>query len=117
MAAVVATNWRPMGKNTLVGFCDLEIPHWKLQIKGVMWHRRASDGREWISFPGREYIDKDGSKKYVDIVVWSDRDVHFRFQRAALEAVHAIAGGPQEPAPHGATGGATAPAESDDFPL
>jgi hypothetical protein len=89
---VVASNFRPIGKNTLIGSCDLTIPAWKARWKGCLWHRRGD--KEWIAFGAREWTDRNGTKQYADLFEFTDRVVHDRFQRAALDAVHAIACGP-----------------------
>lgn len=86
--ALVASNLRRIGKNTLVGTVDLEVPAWRIRFKGCLWHRKG--GKEWIAFPSREWL-RDGQRHFADLVQFTDRTVHDRFQEAALAAVHAIA--------------------------
>lgn len=86
-AAIVASNLRRIGKNTLIGSVDLEIPAWRLRFKGCLWHRKGD--KEWIAFPAKEWL-KDGERRFNDIIEFSDRSIHDRFQAAALAAVHGL---------------------------
>ena len=88
-AAIIATNFRRIGKGTLLASVDLEITGWKLLLKECLWHQK--DSREWIQFPRREYNDREGNRKFTDIISFTDRTVSGRFQAAALKAVHEIA--------------------------
>jgi hypothetical protein len=88
---VVASNLRHIGKNTLVGSVDLEVPAWRIRFKGCLWHRKGE--REWVNFPGREWHDGGGERRFADLIELTDRSVHQRFQAAAIAAIHAIAGG------------------------
>lgn len=91
-ASIIASNFRAINKGPLVGSVDLEVVGWKLSFKECLWFRRESE--EWISFFAREFTDRKGTKKRVEIITFTDDAVRARFQRAALDAVHAIVGGP-----------------------
>ena len=80
---VILSNYRPVGKNTLVGVCDIEIPHWHLRIRGCLYHRK--NDKEWVDFPSREWIDqRDGNRKYADLITAD------RFQAAVLPATREL---------------------------
>lgn len=87
--AIIASNFRWIRKNTLLATVDLEIPAWRLEFRGCLWHQKGES--EWLAFPGREWIDSSGARQFSDIIRFSDRAVRDRFQTAALAAVHAIA--------------------------
>jgi hypothetical protein len=88
-AAVVATNYRPIGKNTLVASVDLTVPRWRLTFRGCLLHRKGT--KEWIAFGAREWVDRSGNKQYADLIQFTDRATFDRFQIAALAAVNAVA--------------------------
>jgi hypothetical protein len=94
---MIASNWRAFPKNTLIGFVDLTFDDSGLTIKECALHQR--DGKEWISFPGKPLLDKDGraqiiaetkKPRYVNIIECADIEKRTAFQRAALEAVHRL---------------------------
>ena len=84
-------SFRPSQKNTLRGFADLELTRVGLVLHDCTWHPHPN-GREWISFPAREWIAQDGTKKYADLGGFDHRDDALWFQRAALDGIHQIAG-------------------------
>jgi len=80
-----------IGKNTLICSFDLTVTKWRFVFHGCMLHRKGS--REWIAFPAREWIDREGNRKFAalgDFV--NNRDARL-FRKAALEAVHRLVGG------------------------
>jgi hypothetical protein len=81
---LIASNLRRIDKNTLIGVVDLEVPAWRLKFKGCLWHRKRD--KEWLHFPGREWIDRQGNQQFADLVELTDRDIRDRFQSAALRA-------------------------------
>jgi hypothetical protein len=88
---IIASNLKRIGKNTLIGTVDLTVPRWRITFRSCLWHRRGD--KEWIAFGAREWTDRSGSRQFADLIQFTDRNVHDRFQTAALDAVHAIAGG------------------------
>jgi hypothetical protein len=87
---VVARNYRPVGKNSLVGIVDLEIPKWHLVFRGCLWFRKGD--REWLNLPTQEWIDpRNGERRFANIVEFNDRPTFERFQSTALVAVRTLA--------------------------
>lgn len=86
---IVASNFRWVRKNTLQASVDLTVPAWRIKFRGCLWHQKGD--RQWIAFGAREYFDQAGARQFADLIQFTDRDVHDRFQAAALTAVHAIA--------------------------
>jgi hypothetical protein len=91
---VVASNFRRIAKNTLVGTVDIEVPAWRLKFKGCLWHQKGD--KEWLAFPSREWT-QEGTRHFADLIEITDRSIRDRFQRAALAAVHAIAKQGEDP--------------------
>ena len=87
--SIIASNFKPIGKNTLVGCVDLTITRWRFVFRGCLWHRDGE--REWINFPAKEWIDQAGSRKFSSLGEFVHRDDARRFQDAALAAVHELA--------------------------
>jgi hypothetical protein len=69
---------------------DLPVPKWHLVIRGALWSQKG--GHEWVAFPAAEWSDRNGTRKFSNIIEFTDRETAGQFQGAALAAVHAIAG-------------------------
>jgi hypothetical protein len=87
--AIVASNYRPIGKNTLVASVDLTIRKWGFVFRGCLWHRRGE--HEWINFPAKELIDQAGTRKFSNLGEFINHEDARQFQGAALAAVHELA--------------------------
>lgn len=86
---VVAANYKPIGKATLVGSVDLTVAAWRITFRGCLWHRKGE--REWINFAAASWTDEAGQRHFVNIIEFTDEIVKTRFQTAALAAVRALA--------------------------
>ncbi len=90
-------SYTPIGKNSLVGKCDLHISELRLTVRGVLI--LESHGQRWASLPSPAMLDKngvalrgdDGRIKYANIFTFDTRDVRDAFSRAAIDAVLAFA--------------------------
>jgi len=81
--------FRPYQKNTLRGFVDLELVHTGIVIHDCCWHQHEN-GSEWVSFPSRSYVDKNGATQWQALIEFAsganeERDA---FRKQALEAIH-----------------------------
>jgi hypothetical protein len=83
--------WRPVRKNTLLGFGSIELPN-GLQIDDIAVHVRG--GKAWVSFPARPMLDadgrqvmRDGRPQYISMMRWQSRDLADRFSAALVELV------------------------------
>jgi hypothetical protein len=93
------SNPRRIRKGTLVGAFDLEMPS-GLKIIGAMLFEK--DGKRWVNFPSKEWIDKEGNKKYLPLLEFTLREVSDRFQAAVLPLAEAALGvGTEAPKPAG----------------
>ena len=48
---VTCTEFRPLGRNTLTGFCNVSIAELKLEIKDIAVHEKA--GKCWAQLPAK----------------------------------------------------------------
>jgi hypothetical protein len=85
---IAARNWRPLEKNTLRGFVDLELPDPGLVIRSVCLHAKA--GSRWVAMPARPWIDESGTRQWTQIVEFANPDARRAFQAAALRAIDEI---------------------------
>ena len=89
VSPIAASNYRPIGKNTVVGSVDITITKWRFVFRGCLWHRNGE--HEWTNFPAKEWIDQAGSRRFSNLGEFVHRDDARRFQDAALAAVHELA--------------------------
>jgi hypothetical protein len=91
---IVVLDWRPIEKNTLVGFAKVKIVAWSLVIDGVAIHKK--EGREWAQLPARPQLDKDGNAlredsgkiKYAKILEVDDKRIAWALSDAIVAAVN-----------------------------
>jgi hypothetical protein len=89
---VVLLEWKPVRRNTLVGFARVRLGR-SLIISDITVHVRY--GRRWAAMPARPQIDRDGTVlrddggkiKYAKILEWSDRDTAGSFSETVCSAV------------------------------
>jgi hypothetical protein len=84
-APIIASSLRWIRKGTLQAAADIEICRWRLKIRGGMWHSRGAN--HWFAFPGREWVDRDGTRQFAPLLEFTDRCVELRFKAAALAAI------------------------------
>lgn len=65
------------------------MPKWHLKFPWCMWHEK--NGKQWIRFSNREWTDRQGTKKYENLVEFN-RETAPGFQAVALAAVKVLAG-------------------------
>jgi hypothetical protein len=82
--------FRPYQKNTLQGFADLQFVRTGIIVKECCLHRKGE--RYWISFPARQYENKDGGKAWAAMVEFAEDAGQAReqFQKQAVAAVLAV---------------------------
>jgi len=98
---ITASDWRPVVKNSLQGFCVLELSPSGLVLRDCALHAR--DGKRWVSLPAKAQIDAEGRQRkdsnsgkplWSPVVEIRGKDQRERFQRAALLAIDALRGRP-----------------------
>lgn len=89
---LVVHSWKAVVKNTLCGFCTVELPN-GLYIEDISIHQK--NGRYWASLPSVPQLEngqqrfKDGKAQYKNILHWRDRDLADRFGEALISAIRA----------------------------
>ena len=89
---IQCVRFRPHRRNTLRGFCDLELVRTGIIISDCTWHRHAN-GKEWVGFPARPYTDKNGESQWQALIEFAPgaKQAREQFQVQALAAIHAVA--------------------------
>ena len=77
------TGFRDYSKNTLVGFCDLELIDAGVVIKDALYHEKT--GAAWFGMPAR----KDQQGEWRPMVTFSSKRHREAFQDAARRALEA----------------------------
>jgi hypothetical protein len=85
MPKIECTKFKYLGKGPLVGFADLYVPHFGLEIYGCAVFQ--SDGRKWLNFPSRESVDNEGKKKFFSHMRFRERKSMDNFSIQALAVV------------------------------
>jgi len=92
---VVILDWRPMKRNSLLGFAKIQLGALKISDVTV----NTNSGRLWAGLPSKPMIDREGAAmrndagkiRYVPILEWDNKNTGDRFSDsvvAALEAAH-----------------------------
>lgn len=82
--------WRRFSKNTLEGFCSVELPS-GLILHGLTVHRKES--ARWIGLPGKPFAKQDGSTSWAPVIEIKDRGIADRIRDAVLAALDEHLGG------------------------
>jgi hypothetical protein len=90
-------NFKPLRKNTLVGFAEILIEDIGLRVKGLSIHEKGRS--RWASLPAKPQTSKDGmvikdaggKAQYVHILEFDSRERSDGFSAAVITAVLAIA--------------------------
>jgi hypothetical protein len=91
MTGFVISNAKPIRKNSLIGFFDLQMPS-GLIVRGAMLFEKS--GKRWVSFPSEKFVKRDGTVVYTTIIEFVDRATSDRFQAAVTPlAEGALLGG------------------------
>lgn len=84
--------WKPLVKNSLRGFADVELPN-GLQIREIPVFT-SSPGRCWAALPGRPQIvdgrqktGPDGKPKYTPIMEWRSRELSDAFSAKLIALI------------------------------
>ena len=68
-----------------MGFADFFVPKMGLHIRDCSLHQK--DGRKWISFPSKKYVNDDGEEKYRAYLRFEERSIEDQFRKEAIEAI------------------------------
>jgi hypothetical protein len=91
---LVCKGFRPFDRNTLKGFCEINIIDWNMSIKDIAIHTK--NGSTWAQPPAKPQIKdgavvtENGKVQYIPIIEFGSRDARDKFSIAVVEAVRAI---------------------------
>jgi hypothetical protein len=77
--------YKPVNKGALLGFADLYIPQFDLEIYGCGVFQK--DTHVWITMPSKETINDQGLKQYFSHLRFRDRTRMDSFSHEALQAI------------------------------
>ena len=94
MSAVLIREWRPMRKNTLLGFAKIELPS-GLIISDVTI--LTGERGPWASPPSKPMVGRDGvvlkddagKLRYSPVIEFASKEVRNRFSAAVVDALRA----------------------------
>jgi hypothetical protein len=97
---ITATDWKPVEKGTLRGFCSLHLSPSGLILRDCMLHVKP-DGSRWVGLPSRPQLDADkrqligpnGKGLFLPVVEIKGTAERSRFQASALAAIGKLIGG------------------------
>jgi hypothetical protein len=98
---IVIEKFRPVSKNTLVGFCDVHMTNIRMVVRDVAIHCFGDriSGRWWISLPGKPMVERDGTpiinartgkQDFFNLVRFDTREAHHQFEQQTLAALRAM---------------------------
>lgn len=88
---VVILDWRPMRRNSLLGFASIQLGALKIKDVTVNIHT----GRKWAGMPGKPMTDKEGNAmrneqgkiRYVSLLEWDNKGTADRFSDSVIAAL------------------------------
>jgi hypothetical protein len=91
---VRVTAFRPLRRNTLVGFATVYVSEMHLCIHDVAVHRHAG-GAHWVQLPAKPLLDRDGNLRrtgagkieYAKVLNFDSRTIADAFGDAVIEAL------------------------------
>jgi hypothetical protein len=83
--AIEILEFRPVAKGYLQGFITVKIPKIGMEIRDIALFEKG--GGKWVNLPRREYDKKDGTKGWTELVRFTERTIHEKFQQEVLEAL------------------------------
>jgi hypothetical protein len=82
---LICTKYKSYKSGSLQGYFDITFVDTGLQIFGCSLFMK--NGKRWVSFPSKEYINSSGETKYQPYVKYNTLDIQSIFQNAALKAI------------------------------
>lgn len=97
---VTILDWRPMKRNSLLGFAKIQLGALKISDVTV----NTNSGQIWAGLPARPMIDREGAvlrndagkTRYVPILEWDSKAAGDRFSESVVAALEAAFPGATE---------------------
>ena len=77
--------FKPINSGTLQGFATLYIKKWGINIHNVAYHIKGA--QEWINFPSKEFLNKEGEKQYLSYINFENKEHMTLFVSQATKAI------------------------------
>ena len=84
MSKIEISNFKAIGKGSLVAFFDLTLTQTSMVFHGCSLFEKG--GRRWVNMPQR-IVEQDGAKKYFPVVEITDKALRERFQKSVKQAI------------------------------
>ena len=92
MATITISDWKPMNRGALRGFCTVSMP------SGMTVHEVSimqSHGRAWASPPSKPMLDRDGramvddagGRRYAPIFTFASAEIRNKWSSAVIDAL------------------------------
>lgn len=89
---IAVTEFKPLRKNTLVGFATVRIAEMRLTIREIAIHEKNES--RWAQLPARPWLknnalvfDARGKVQYSPLLEWDNRDVADAFSARVIAAL------------------------------
>lgn len=82
---ILIENVVPKNKGSLLAICDVHIVPWKLTMKDVKIFQKGV--QKWLGMPSSEFTNRDGEKKYKELVVFDNPAIAGKFRDQVMTAV------------------------------
>jgi len=94
MNALKVTDWKPLNRGALLGFCTVTMPDGMVLREVAIMQTNTSI---WASPPARPMVDKDGyvmtddagKRRYTAVVEFVSKEVRDRWSMAVIDALRA----------------------------
>jgi hypothetical protein len=92
--SITVLDFKPLHRNTLVGFANIRIAEMHLEIRDVAIHVKG--GSRWAQLPAKPMIDRDGAAirdsttgkiAYTNLFEFTDRATRDAFSHAVIAAL------------------------------
>ncbi len=85
LMTIECTKYKPVNKGALLGFADLYIPKFGIEVFGCAIFEKGT--HKWVTFPQKEVTDELGVKKYFSHLRFKEKSHMDAFSNAAVQAI------------------------------
>ncbi len=82
---IEVTNINAINKGTLLATCDVYIVPWDMELNEVKIFEKGAN--RWLGMPSREFVNNDGTKKYIELVNFRKEATKNRFRSQIMGAI------------------------------
>ena len=83
--AVEILEFRPVSKGYLLGFVTVKLLTMGMEIRDIALFEKG--GGKWVNLPRKEYQKRDGTKGWTELMRFTERSTHEKFQQEVLDAL------------------------------